>query len=153
MKALELKIPPVVVVLGFGLAMWFVARAMPRFHFGFSASRFLALALVSSGVFVAALGFFSFRRAGTTVHPMKPESSSALVDSGIYRVTRNPMYLGFLFWLTGWAVYLSHPVALLLLPLFVLYMNAFQIKPEERALHALFGQKFELYRARVRRWL
>jgi protein-S-isoprenylcysteine O-methyltransferase Ste14 len=95
----------------------------------------------------------AFRRAGTTVNPMKPESSSSLVVSGIYAFTRNPMYLGFLFALLAWAIYLSHPAAFLVLPLFVWYMNRFQIEPEERALASLFGEAFTTYAARVRRWL
>jgi len=84
---------------------------------------------------------------------MTPQSASALVVSGIYRFTRNPMYVGFLFVLLGWAVWLSNGLSFLFLPAFVLYMNRFQIQPEERALHARFGQEFVAYTSRVRRWL
>jgi protein-S-isoprenylcysteine O-methyltransferase Ste14 len=95
----------------------------------------------------------SFRRARTTVNPTKPESSSVLVDSGIYRLTRNPMYLGFSLGLSGWAVMLSNMFAFLLLPIFILYMDRFQIEPEEKALAAIFGRQFAVYKTRVRRWL
>jgi protein-S-isoprenylcysteine O-methyltransferase Ste14 len=84
---------------------------------------------------------------------MKPGSASVLVDGGIYRLTRNPMYLGFLVVLLGWAIFLSKLVALLPLPAFIFYMNRFQIQPEEKALAARFGQTFIAYKARVRRWL
>jgi protein-S-isoprenylcysteine O-methyltransferase Ste14 len=84
---------------------------------------------------------------------MKPASASVLVDGGIYRLTRNPMYLGFLVVLLGWAIFLSNIVAFLLLPAFVYYMNRFQIKPEEKALVARFGQTFTAYKTRVHRWL
>ncbi len=84
---------------------------------------------------------------------MKPGSASALVDSGLYRLTCNPMYLGFLLALLGWAVFLSHILALLLLPAFILYMNRFPIALEERALAPPFDQPFVAYKARVRRWL
>jgi len=73
--------------------------------------------------------------------------------SGVYRLTRNPMYLGFLLVLLGWAIFLSNALAFLLLPAFIFYMNRFQIEPEEKALTSLFGQQFVAYTSRVRRWL
>jgi protein-S-isoprenylcysteine O-methyltransferase Ste14 len=84
---------------------------------------------------------------------MKPDAASSLVADGVYRWTRNPMYLGFLIALAGWAAYLANVASALVLPLFVLYMNRFQIVPEERALAARFGPQFEDYRRSVRRWL
>jgi protein-S-isoprenylcysteine O-methyltransferase Ste14 len=84
---------------------------------------------------------------------MKPESSSSLVVSGIYRWSRNPMYLGFLLGLLGWAIFLSNVLAFLFLPVFILYMNRFQIEPEEKALAVLFGKQFAAYKSRVRQWL
>jgi protein-S-isoprenylcysteine O-methyltransferase Ste14 len=99
------------------------------------------------------LAMLSFWKVHTTVNPMKPSSTSSLVTSGIYHFTRNPMYLGLLFILIGWALYLANVLAFLFLPAFILYMNRFQIEPEERALTALFGQEFFEYASRVRRWL
>ena len=84
---------------------------------------------------------------------MRPDSTSSLVVSGIYKYTRNPMYLGFLLVLLGWATFLSNITALALLPVFVVYMNRFQIGPEERALGSLFAQEYKAYHARVRRWI
>jgi protein-S-isoprenylcysteine O-methyltransferase Ste14 len=75
------------------------------------------------------------------------------VTSGIYGFTRNPMYLGMLFVLIGWALYLGNALALLLLPVFIFYMNRFQIEPEERVLTTLFGPEFLEYASRVRRWI
>jgi protein-S-isoprenylcysteine O-methyltransferase Ste14 len=63
------------------------------------------------------------------------------------------MYLGFAAILVGWGIYLSNALSLVLLPLFVLYMNRFQIGPEEEALRSLFGREFDAYAGRVRRWL
>ena len=83
----------------------------------------------------------SFRRAHTTVNPMQPSSASSLVTSGIYRYTRNPMYLGMLFVLVGWALYLANVLAFLFLPAFIVYMNRFQLESEECALTALFGER------------
>ena len=92
-------------------------------------------------------------RARTTINPVKPSSASSLVITGIYRLTRNPMYLGSLFILLGWAVFLANVLAFLLLPGFVLYINRFQIIPEETALSGIFGSEFATYKANVRRWL
>ena len=79
--------------------------------------------------------------------------SSSVVASGVYRHSRNPMYLGLLLVLSGWALYLSNAAPALLLPAFVGYMNRFQIEPEERILAAKFGAPFTDYVAAVRRWL
>ena len=75
------------------------------------------------------------------------------MSSGVYRISRNPMYLGFFLALAGWALYLSNAVAVLLLPVFLAYMTQYQIKPEERALLAKFGPEFAQYMASVRRWM
>jgi protein-S-isoprenylcysteine O-methyltransferase Ste14 len=128
-------------------------RFTPALRLEFPGTNAAAIVFVLTGILIAALGVMSFRRARTTVNPMKPESSTALVVRGIYRVTRNPMYLGFLFVLGGFALFLRHPVAFLALPLFVLYMNRFQIEPEEAALRSRFGAEFTDYQSRVRRWL
>lgn len=153
MQFLELKIPPVIVVAIAALLMWLMAWALPGWRFVFPGYVMVAIALVVAGGFISAAGVVEFRRARTTVNPMKPGDSSSLVASGVYRWTRNPMYLGFAVVLFGWAVLLASPVSLLVLPAFVLYMNRFQIVPEERALTSLFGAGFERYCERVRRWL
>lgn len=153
MQRLELKIPPLALVLLAGGMMWGIAWAVPTFGFVFPARLICAVGAVVIGVAIAGMGVFSFRLAKTTVNPMKPDSSSALVVTGIYRLTRNPMYLGFLWFLLGWGIFLSNALALLILPGFVMYMNRFQIEPEERALTRLFGQAFVTYATQVRRWI
>jgi protein-S-isoprenylcysteine O-methyltransferase Ste14 len=153
MHALALKVPPVAVVLFMAALMWLVARAAPVFEIALPARGFLAVGLAVTGIIASLSGVVSFRRAKTNVNPMKPDSSSSLVSSGVYALTRNPMYLGFLLVLAGWAVFLSNVLGLLLLPVFVFYMNRFQIEPEEKALAILFGPAFNAYQSRVRRWL
>ncbi|ALA57370.1 methyltransferase family protein [Nitrospira moscoviensis] len=150
---LELKIPPVIVGLVTAGLMWLVAHAMPGYGFDIPQRRLVAQVVAAAGFVVAVWGVVAFRRAGTTVNPMKPESSSSLVVTGIYAFTRNPMYLGLLLVLVAWAIDLAHPAAFLVLPLFVLYMNRFQIQPEERALASRFGPSFTAYASRVRRWI
>ena len=153
MHVLELKVPPVGVVLAMAGLMWFAAGVVPALEFVFPARDLFAVIVAGAGVVTGAMGIASFVRAKTTVNPMKPDSASSLVVSGIYARSRNPMYLGLLLILVGWALYLSNALAFLLLPAFILYMNRFQIEPEERALTALFGQEFVAYKSRVRRWL
>jgi protein-S-isoprenylcysteine O-methyltransferase Ste14 len=153
MHTLELRIPPVVLTLAFCAAMWLLGRVTPFLRFNVQGSRWIALLLVAAGVFVIVLGIAEFNRASTTVNPTQPESSSSVVTSGIYRWSRNPMYAGFLLILAGWAMELASIAAVALLPAFVLYMNRYQIQPEERALTGKFGAEYLAYRQRVRRWL
>lgn len=145
---LQNRIPPPLVAILFGLSMWAASRFLPRHELPL----ILAVATALVGLTICLAGVWSFHRAHTTVNPLHPERASALVESGIYRYTRNPMYLGFLLILLAWALLLGSPVAILGVPGFILYMNRFQIVPEERALTALFGTAFRRYCARVRRW-
>jgi protein-S-isoprenylcysteine O-methyltransferase Ste14 len=113
----------------------------------------LALVLVLIGLAIGISGIVAFRRARTTISPVNAGAASSLVTSGVYRFTRNPMYLGMLLMLLAWAAFLFKPVALLFVAIFALYINRFQIKPEEQVLSSLFGAEYIAYAARVRRWL
>ncbi|MBY4678428.1 methyltransferase family protein [Marinobacterium arenosum] len=152
-ERLELKVPPVVVGGIVALLMWGAARLWPSLTLPLPPMFGWGVGCGVLGVLVALAGVLSFRRAHTTVNPMQPGDASSLVVSGIYRFSRNPMYLGMALVLLGWAFHLAHPVSLAMLALFVGYMNRFQIVPEERAMQQLFGEQFDLYRRRVRRWL
>jgi protein-S-isoprenylcysteine O-methyltransferase Ste14 len=150
--ALELKIPPLALVLLAALLMW-LCPAWAPLNFQIPFQPIVAWIFGLAGMMVSAMGVAEFRRAKTTVNPTKPESSSSLVTSGIYRCTRNPMYLGFLLLLTGWAAATANILAFVVLPAFVAYMSRIQIKPEEGALTAIFGEEFKSYCSRVRRWI
>jgi len=152
-RALELKIPPVVIVLLLGAAMTALAHFAPAFGFTVPANRVIAAGLAGLGVGIALLGVRSFRRAGTTVNPLQPAAASQLVVSGIYRRTRNPMYLGMLLLLVGWGVFLGNGLAFISAAAFIPLMNRLQIGPEERILTATFGPAFTAYQSAVRRWL
>lgn len=153
MKALELKIPPPVVALLAAAAMWGIARLAPLVDLPQSLRIGAAIACALAGVGIDVVALVSFRLAKTTFNPMKVQETSALVCSGVYRLSRNPMYVGSVLILVAWAVYLSSAWALLGPVAFVLYMNRFQIAPEERALASKFGDRYAAYRAKVRRWL
>jgi protein-S-isoprenylcysteine O-methyltransferase Ste14 len=153
MSSLELKVPPPAVALLLGFLMWLASSLVAPVEVPFGLRVAMAVVLASVGLVVGLAGIVSFWRAKTTINPTKPTATSSLVTSGAFRFTRNPMYLSLLLYLLAWAVYLSNLLALVFLPLFVLYINQFQIKPEERALSTLFGSEYAAYKERVRRWL
>lgn len=153
MSALELKIPPVIVLVITAALIWAAGRNWPQFKVAWPGLSAVAWGFTLASFAAWVLGVIALRRAGTTVNPMKPESASLLVASGIYRVTRNPIYLGMLLLLAGWAALVGNFLGFVMLPLFVLYMNRFQIEPEERALARAFGEPFVAYLSSVRRWI
>lgn len=153
MKRLEHKIPPPIITLLFAIIMWACSAILPSVEVALTVRLTIALIITVLGSFFCVAGVISFKQAATTVNPLKPESASALVTTGIYKRSRNPMYVGFALFLLSWSVYLSSPVTLLGIFGFVLYMNKFQIIPEERALIRLFGADFTRYQAQVRRWI
>lgn len=153
MQVLELKIPPVLLFLACAAIMWITSRTISVAAFSLPIAPMVAVTLTLLGSAIAVAGVVEFRRHSTTVNPTRPEATTSFVGSGIFRVTRNPMYLGLAVALTAWAVYLENTAALLLLPVFVAYMTRFQIKPEERALLSQYGSEYADYAATVRRWL
>ena len=151
MKRLELKIPPLLVALIFGVLIWAMASI-------YEISNSMVLDVFSGvlfliGCLVSALGVWEFKKQKTTVNPMSPQESNSLVIRGVYKFTRNPMYLGFLLWLLSLGVFLRNPYSLILAVGFVLYMNYFQILPEERVLTNSFGEDYLEYKKSVRRWI
>lgn len=153
MRALELKVPPVGQFLIAAGAMWLLARLAPAAGFAFTGQLLAASVLLLVAGLVGMAGVRAFARAETTVNPLRPGSASRLVAHGIYRRSRNPMYLALLLALLAWGILLGNGAALLVPPVFVLAMNRLQILPEERALAVVFGEEFLAYKRQVRRWL
>ncbi|MDN3377204.1 MULTISPECIES: isoprenylcysteine carboxylmethyltransferase family protein [unclassified Pseudoalteromonas] len=145
------KIPPVLVVLFFAAIMALVAHYSVIDLSAFI-SYVAAIFVVIGGIFCIA-GVVSFRLAKTTVNPNNPEQATELVTTGVYKLSRNPMYVGFAFILLGWGVWLMSIWAIACIAGFVAYLTLFQIIPEERALSKIFGQQYTDYMNRVRRWL
>lgn len=109
------------------------------------------VALLGAGVDLWALA--AFRSARTTVNPLAPGRSTAVVRSGPFRFSRNPMYVGMALLLLAWCVFLGNPLTVVVVVAFIGYITRFQIVPEERALLAKFGETYAAYLADVRRWL
>lgn len=153
LSKLELRIPPPLVMLLFMVTVFGFDKIMPFTLFYLPwLTYILVISLVTLGGVIALWGVKEFKDAKTTVNPLKPESSSSLVSSGIYQYTRNPMYLGLLLILLSVVIYTQHPLGLVSALGFVSYMNRFQIEPEEKMLVKLFGDEFVDYSNQVKRW-
>lgn len=153
MQNFETKIPAPVVAIVAGGIMKLYARTA---QVSIDTSPVLAevgIRLSQLSAVIALLAFASFGLARTTINPFDPSRASALVTGGIFRITRNPMYLSLLLLLIAYAVRLGSWVEWLGPALFAAYVTRFQIIPEERILAVKFGAAFLAYKSRTRRWL
>ncbi|MBX3630133.1 MAG: isoprenylcysteine carboxylmethyltransferase family protein [Nitrosomonas sp.] len=148
-----LLIPPVVVLMLCAAVMWYMARYFPFFTLEFELSPAVSLLVAASGLLLILVSSITFYQHNTTLNPLKPELASTLIRTGPYRYSRNPIYGGFVLILLGWGGYLHNLASMLCVILFVLYMNRFQIIPEEKSLEQKFGAEFEAYKRIVNRWL
>ena len=149
---LELKVhPPIVLVLCLGL-VYILSHYLPILAIPSMLSG-LYWYIGLTGVLVALAGIWEFRKAKTTINPTKPEKTSHLVSGGIYRITRNPMYLGMVCIITAAIFKFGNYFGFIALPCFMLYITQFQIKPEERIIESIFGEQYVAYKKKVRRWL
>ena len=146
-------VPPPVVAAIVGAVMWAVDRTLELGKFESALQAPAAGILLIVGLLLMLCAVASLVAARTTVNPLRPSRASSLVTTGIFRISRNPIYLGDLVVLAALAVWLGNAVSALLLVPFVAYINRFQIIPEERALTKLFGQRYIAYCSKVRRWL
>jgi protein-S-isoprenylcysteine O-methyltransferase Ste14 len=150
---LELRVPPPLVALVVAALMAWLSLHSPPMGLPSAWRWGLVLLLVAVGGSFDVAGLLAFRRQRTTVNPLRPEKASALVSSGVYRITRNPMYGGLAFLLLAWGLWLDAWLALIGPLVFIVYITRFQIRPEERVLAERFGPDFTDYTRRVRRWL
>jgi protein-S-isoprenylcysteine O-methyltransferase Ste14 len=153
MRTLEHRIPPPLVVVAIGVGMYWLSTHSAHAEWSYPLRVGLVLCVAGLGIIFLGGGFFAFSQARTTIDPVRLESASALVTTGVFRITRNPMYVGFAAMLTAWAIWLQTPWALSGVALFVAFTWRFQIVPEERTLAKKFGAPYERYKHSVRRWL
>jgi len=149
----KLKIPPPVYGISIGVLMWLLNQYLPINHWISAPWNTIGLVIIAVAMSFDLWSLFLFFRSKTTPNPMKPENSKHIVTSGLYKISRNPMYVGLLFVLLGYAIWLGSIAPFLLLPLFVLLITTQQIIPEEEMLEKKFGQEYLDYKMRVRRWL
>jgi protein-S-isoprenylcysteine O-methyltransferase Ste14 len=150
---LKHKIPPPIVAGLIAAAMWAVSSLQPALPFAPLFRQVAASVLAVAGICFDSLGLLAFLKSRTTINPLSPHKASAFVTGGIYRITRNPMYVGLVLLLGAWAVHLCATWPFIGPVLFVAYINRYQIEPEERALASIFGEAYSAYAAQVRRWL
>lgn len=152
MQKLELFFPPPVITLVSGLLMWLLAKLLPTLTIAWPYRTELGVVIILLGLTIGLSGVREVIKAKTTMNPKQPGDASRLVSSGIYHYSRNPMYLGMLFLLIAWLLYLSNPASIVGLLFYILYMTRFQIIPEERWLEEKFGPEFLAYKKQTRRW-
>jgi len=150
---MRLLIPPPLQGLIIGFAMWQIDRLTPALSLSIPGQKIIGGTLIATGIFIEVIAVIAFVRAKTTPNPLKPSNASTLVTDGLYRFSRNPMYLSLLGVLIGWAFWLGNPMNSVLLIAFVAYITAFQIKPEEEVLREKFGSDYDAYCQRVGRWV
>jgi protein-S-isoprenylcysteine O-methyltransferase Ste14 len=152
MKALELRIYPLLLLLlslalVYGCSHYLPLLAMPTIFSG------LHWYIGALGVLVALAGIWEFQKAKTTIDPTKPEKVSYLVSGGVYRMSRNPMYLSMQLIIIAVIFKFGNYFGFIVLPCFILYITQFQIKPEESLMERIFGEDYVIYKKKVRRWL
>lgn len=144
--------PPAALLIGIGL-IYALNGLWPQSVLDWAGRPWAAGLLFAAGAGLMLAAVASLWRARTTIDPFHPERASRLVTSGIYRISRNPIYLGDAFLLAGAGVWLGQPFGLVIVALFVLFIDRFQIREEEAALARHFGERFDTYREQTRRWL
>ena len=148
-----MRIPPVLQAVFWAVIAWGLARLFPGLEWDWGGQDVTAAIVAIAGIGIAVAGIVQFRRHRTTVNPVALERASAIVTDGVYRYTRNPMYLGLALVLTGWVTLLGNPLGALAIIGFVLVMTVLQIVPEERVLAEKFGAAYADYLQKTRRWI
>lgn len=147
------RIPPPVIGLAAAALIWLLAGWVPALAISFPGQTVLALVIAALGAMLDIVSIGQFFKKKTTVNPLTPHKAETLVISGLYRITRNPMYLGLAFLLTAWMIHLGNPAGILVLAAFFWFLTEFQIKPEETVLRERFGSEYDAYMRSVRRWI
>ena len=147
------RVPPAAVFLIHFSLVWLISKYLYFGDFTFTGQRIVTLILAITGIVIASIAIFAMYKAGTTVDPVVPDRASSLVKTGIFRFSRNPMYLALLLILTAWIIWRSNLIGVILAITFVLHLTHFQIRAEEKALEEKFREKYTEYRSKVRRWI
>jgi protein-S-isoprenylcysteine O-methyltransferase Ste14 len=150
---MKTRIPPPIIMLLAAILMWLLHRWMPIAQLIVSPWNRLGWFFAATGIGIAMGAFKRFKQARTTVNPREPHTASSLVTGGVFQISRNPMYLGLLLILIGWALHLGTASPWIVPPVFVIAVTLLQIIPEEQALEKLFGEPYAGYRRRVARWI
>jgi len=145
------KIPPPIVTFICGMAIFF-SRSFFNQFFNYN-NNIISLFLLVFGLSIFILAIKAFSRQKTTVNPLEPRQASSLVISGIFKFSRNPMYLGMLIILLSISFKFNLIGGIVISLFFYLFITKFQIIPEEEAMNELFGDEFIEYSNKTKRWI
>ena len=145
------KIPPPIITLICGLGIYFSRPLFPKYNY--ISIDIIAASFLLLGIIILITAVLSFKRQSTTVSPLQPEKASYLVVSGIFKYSRNPMYLGMLLILISMTIKFNFVGGILIIFGFITFITKFQIIPEEIALERLFGKEFTRYKKKTKRWV
>ena len=150
---LECKVPPLAYVFFFSIIAYLLSRFWPLYLVHQPIFKILGCTLCCVGIAVMVTSAVQFRIRRTTLSPISPIHASVFVSNGLFRITRNPMYLGMALMMMGGVFVLGALSGGIVVALFMWLITKFQIEPEERALAARFGESYLQYKKTVRRWL
>lgn len=150
---MHLKIPPPIYALSIALIMWLSHLYIPVVNLINSPWNNIGIVVIVLAAILDFSSLYLFFKKRTTPNPMRPEFTTGLVVKGMYKISRNPMYLGMLMMLFGFAIFLGKLTPFLVLPAFYFLLTEMQIKPEEKILEDKFGDEYLDYKNKVRRWL
>ena len=145
------KIPPPIITLICGLGIYFSRPLFPKYNY--ISIDIIAASFLLLGIIILITAVLSFKRQSTTLSPLQPEKASYLVVSGIFKYSRNPMYLGMLLILISMTIKFNFVGGILIIFAFITFITKFQIIPEETALEKLFGKEFTRYKKKTKRWI
>ncbi len=145
------KIPPPIITLICALLIYLSKPFFPELIFNYFNQ--ISLFFLISGFIIILISFLRFKKEKTTIDPIKIEKASSLVTNGIFKYSRNPMYLGMLLILISVSIKFNFYGGLLVVGSFVYFITYFQILPEEKAMLKLFGKDFINYKNKTRRWV
>ena len=148
---IKTKFPPPLVALAFGFLINYTKNIFPKIEIRWG--DVFGSIIIIFGIIIILSATVLFKKYKTTITPLKPSKATKLIISGVYKFSRNPMYLGLLLVLLGISIILNLTGGFFLIPLFIIYLNRFQIIPEENAMVDLFKDEFLEYKKNVRRWI
>tara|TARA_S200000501_G_C20641700_1_gene663536 strand:+ start:301 stop:747 length:447 start_codon:yes stop_codon:yes gene_type:complete len=145
------KVPPPIITLICGFLIYLSKPFFPELIFNYA--NILSLFFLILGLSIIVISFRLFKKEKTTINPIMIEKASLLVTSGVFKYSRNPMYLGMVLILISISIKFNFYGGVLIVAVFFFFITYFQIIPEEKAMLKLFGKEFIKYKKQTRRWI
>jgi len=146
-----IKIPPPLIVLTIIISIYFSSKRIDLINIPFQLE--ISFFMLSLGILIFINPVLKFIKSKTTINPIQFEETNKLVTSGIFKYSRNPMYLGMLMIIISTSIFYLNIYSMLTPFLFIFWINKFQIKREEAFLAEKFGKEYLSYKNKTRRWI